>query len=137
MAKKTGKDLAFMVGATPATTTALAVQRGWNYEQTVTEIDATAAGDLVIDREPLRYDYTVEFNGLLEIASPYVLPIAIFATKAAWAAQLDAADDNGIVSGVGLFNRFRIEAVYDGVVAVSGAFVAAGTQSTWDLSPAT
>lgn len=132
MAKRTGKDLAFVLAGT-----AVAVMRGWTYEENDVDVDSTAAGDTYMDRDSLRGDFTVEFNSLLEIASPYVAPTTLRGTKTAFSCEIIAADANGIVSGTAKFSRLRIEAAYDGLVQISGTMVAAGTAPQFDLTPAT
>jgi predicted secreted protein len=132
MAKRTGKDLNFLLGGT-----AIAVARGWTYEENDVDVDTTAAGDAWMDRESLRGDFTVDWNALLEVASPYVLPTTVRGTKTTFSCELIGADVNGIVAGTAKVNRFRIEAAYDGAVQTSGTLNCAGTAPTFDLSPAT
>lgn len=131
MAKLTGADLAFTIA-----TVAVAAMRTWSVEDQDVSVDTTAAGDAVVDTESLRGDYTVEFEALLEIASPYVLAGAVRGTKVAWAAKVVAAHTTGIVSATGRVDRFRIAAAYDGVVALSGTIRASATPLTYDDSPA-
>ena len=133
MAKRTGKDLAFLIAST-----AIAVAREWSLEDEDINVDSTVAGEAIVDRDSLRGDYTVEFMALLEIASPYVIPNTIRGTKVAWAGKILASDAaGGLVSSTGLCTRFRVRVPYDNVVEVSGTIRAAGTALTWDLTPAT
>src|SRR5688500_18957996 len=125
MAKRSGANLAFLVAAT-----AISVPRGWTFTHGVTSIDGTAAGDAVVDRIPLRGDYTVDFRALLEVTTPYVLPTASIGSVVAWSAEIVSGDTNGIVSSTRLFAQFRIEAAYDGAVEISGRIVGAGTALT-------
>src|SRR6478752_71259 len=130
MAKRTGKDLAFLISST-----ALRVQRNWSVEDTDEDVVTTAAGDPVVDRDSLRGDHTVEASGLLEIASPYLIPNTVRGTKTAWAAKIQSADANGIVSGTSKVKRFRISAAYDGVVETAITLEAAAVDLSWDLTP--
>lgn len=132
MAKRTGKDLAFTIGGT-----AIAVARGWSVEDNDVDVETTAAGDATVDRDSLRGDYTVEWDALLEIATPYVLPTTVRGTKVAWAAKIISSDANGLAASTGKVKRFRVEAQYDGAVKTSGTIEAAGTAITYDLTPAT
>lgn len=129
MAKRTGKDLAFTLGGV-----VLKVARGWSVEDNDVDVETTAAGDATVDRDSLRGDYTVEWDALLEIASPYVIPSALRGTKAVWAARVVAGDTNPIANSTGKVKRFRVEAQYDGAVKTSGTIEAAGTALTWTLT---
>jgi hypothetical protein len=130
MAKRTGGNIAFLIA-----TVAVAALRGWSVEDIDVDVDVTAAGDSVMDRESLRGDYTVEGNSLLEVASPYVLPANVRGQKVAWSAEVLASDANGIVSSTGKVGRFRIEGSYDNAIQVSWTINAAGTPLTYDTSP--
>lgn len=130
MAKRTGADLAFTIA-----TVAVSASRSWSVEDQDVAADTTAAGDPMMDSESLRGDYTVEYEALLTVASPYILSGAVRGTKVAWAAKIVAADLNGIVSSTGRVDRFRIAAAYDGVVTIQGTIRAAGTALTYDPSP--
>jgi hypothetical protein len=131
MAKRTGKDLAFLIGAT-----AVLAARGWSVEDNDTDVETTAATDGTVDRDSLRGDYTVEWDTLLVIGTPYVLPTTVRGTKTAWSAKIQAGDTNGLISSTGKVKRFRVEAQYDGAVKVSGSIEAAGTALSFNLSPA-
>jgi hypothetical protein len=129
MAKRTGKDLAFLIGGT-----AIKVARGWSVEDNDVDVETTAAGDATVDRDSLRGDYTVEWDALLEIAAPYVIPSAVRGTKAAWSAKIISGDTNPIASSTGKVKRFRVEAQYDGAVKTSGSIEAAGVALSWVLT---
>lgn len=132
MAKRATGSLAILIGAT-----VVPVSRGWTVEQTSQNVDVTAAGDAVMDRESLRYDFVIDWRALVEVASPYVFPGDVVGTKVAFAAELVSSDVNGIKSGTALVDSFRIEAVYDGAAEISGRLIAGGTALATDLSPAT
>jgi hypothetical protein len=132
MAKRTSGNLAILIGAV-----VIPVGRGWTVEETSVNVDVTAAGDTVMDRENLRKDFTVDWRALLEVASPYVLPADVVGTKVAFSCEIIAADANGIKSGTALVDSFRIEATYDGAVELSGRLIAGGTALATDTSPAT
>jgi hypothetical protein len=131
MAKRTGKDLAVLIGGT-----ALKVPTGWTFEDSDVNTQTTAAGDSYEDRDTLRGDYTVEWTARVEVAVPYVLPTTIRGTIVTWALEIDAADTAGIVSGTGLCTMFRLEASFDGPMATSGRIQAKATAPTYDLTPA-
>ena len=131
MAKRTGADLALTIA-----TVAIAAMRSWSLEDQDVNVDTTAAGDAMVDRESTRGDYTLEWESLLAIATPYVLTGNVRGTKVAWAAKVVAADLNGIVASTGLVDRFRIAAAYDGVVSIQGTIRASATPLTYDTSPA-
>lgn len=116
--------------------------RRWSFEQTDVDVDSTAGGDTVMKRNSLRTDYTLEYEALLEVASPYVLPggtgasTTLVGTSVAWAARVIGSHTNGIAVSTGKIGRFRIEAAYDGMVAISGTINANGTAVTYDTTPA-
>lgn len=132
MARRKGADLAILLGGT-----AIASALGWSLEHTSVNVEGTAAGDAVVDRDHFRDDYTVEFNGRIEIAAPYVLPTNLLGTKAAWAGKLVDDDANGLASSTGLVTMLKIDGQYDRYFEISGRIQAAGTPITYDLSPAT
>ncbi len=132
MAKRTGKDLAFSIGGVT-----VAVMRDWDLETNDVDVESTAAGDATVDRDSLRSDFTVNFNALVEIASPYVLAgQASLGSKVAFVGRIVAADTNGIVAGTAKLSRLRIGGAYDGLFTWAGTLIAAGTALTWDLTPA-
>jgi hypothetical protein len=133
MAKQTGGNLNFIMGAT-----VVAAMRGWTYEETDVDTDSTAAGDTWMDRDSLRGDYTVEADLILtHTAGTYHAPWnGLRGTKAAWSAELQPADTNGLISGVGKYNRVRVHGTHDGMFLVNVLIGAAGTGPTVDLTPA-
>jgi hypothetical protein len=131
MAKRTGKDLAFLIA-----TTAVKCARGWSVEDQDESVDTTCAGDGTVDSDSLRGNYTVEAETLLEIAAPYVIPNAVRGTKVAWGAKIIAGDTNSLVTSTGRVDRFRIEAAYNEAVKAAITIKAAGTALSWNLSPA-
>lgn len=116
--------------------------RRWNFEQNDVDVDATAGGDTVVKANSLRTNYTVEYEALLEVASPVVIPggsgasTTLVGTSVAWIGRLVSSHTNGIVASTGKINRFRIEASHDGMVAISGTIGANGTVVTYDTTPA-
>lgn len=116
--------------------------RRWSFEQTNVDVDSTAGGDTVMKRNSLRTDYTVEYEALMESAAPIVLPggtgasTTLVGSSAAWVARVVGAHTNGIAISTGLIGRFRIEASFDGMIAVSGTIVGNGTAVTYDTTPA-
>jgi hypothetical protein len=116
--------------------------RRWSFEQTDVDVDSTAGGDTVMKRNSLRTDYTVEYEALLFVASPYVLPggtaasTTLVGTEVAWVARVIGAHTNGIAISTGKIGRFRIEASYDGMVAISGTIGGNGVAVTYDTTPA-
>lgn len=137
MADRDGGALAFSIGGV----TVPRVRR-WSFEETDVDVDSTAGGDAVVKANSLRQNYTVEYEALLNVASPYVLPggtgasTTLVGTSVAWVARLVSGDTNGIAASTGKVNRFRIEAAYDQMVAVSGTIGANGTAVTYDTTPA-
>lgn len=132
MARREGGNLAFLIGAV-----LIPVARGWSVRENAVHADSTAAGDPVMHRTNIRKDHTIDFRALLEVAAPYVLPGDVVGTEVAWAAELIAADANGLKSGTGLVDEFNIDTPYDGMVEITGRIICSGTALTTDLSPAT
>ena len=144
MAKRVGATLSFLMATntvtTPTSVVAISVMRGWTYEETDVDVETTAAGDTYVDRDTLRGDFEINFNALLQIASPYVIRGAEATTlrgqKVLFSGKILTADTNGIVSGTAKFDSFRIEGRHDGTFEISGRMRSAGTAPTWNLTPA-
>jgi hypothetical protein len=134
VAKRTGKDLNILIDGT-----AISVSTGWSVEDQDVNVETTAAGDAVVDRESLRGDFTMEWNARVEAVSPYVLPYTVRGTRVAFVCEVIAADAGatGLVGGTGLCTMFRIESAFDQPMGTSGRIQAAGTALTYDMTPAT
>lgn len=138
MADRDGGLLALSIGGTVVPRV-----RRWSFEETDVDVDSTAGGDAVVKANSLRQNYTLEYEALLNAVSTYVLPggtaasTTLVGSSVAWVAKLVSTDTNGIATSTGKINRFRIEAAYDQMVAISGTIGANGTAITYDTTPAT
>src|SRR5687767_7958005 len=97
MAKLTGKDLNLVLGGT-----VVKVMRGWEVEDSSVNVDTTAAGDPVMDRAPIRGDWRLTWNALINVEIPYIIPSNITNTVVAFSAEVVAADANGLAASTGL-----------------------------------
>ena len=129
--RRTGANMAFLINGT-----AVLLVREGEYEEEAIIIDSTAAGDPVEDGEPVRTRFNVRGRGLVQVASPYVIPNTIVGTKSAFALKPLSTDVIGIVSGQALWRRFRLAMAYDQMMTVEFEGQSAGQIATWDLSPA-
>lgn len=128
MARRTGADMALSIGGT-----AVPAMRTAAFDHTGTEIDTTAAGDVWMNREFLRNDYTLEWSALLNIAATYIVPGNQVGTSAAWILKTYSTEAAGIVGSTGLITRFHIDSAYNDVVALSGTILCNGTAAVYDL----
>jgi hypothetical protein len=124
-----GESFAFLIGGS-----AVAVMRTCEFTEESINVDDTASGDLSDGKHHLRKKYTVEAEGELEATSPYAMPSGLTGTTTTWGLKTLSSYSNNIVSGTGLFTRFRIRTAYDQMFTIGVTIESNKTVAVYSLT---
>lgn len=133
MARQTGKAGAASIGALSAI-----ILDSWEYEETSSNVEITAAGDTATERAHLRLDWRVTVRGYLSATPPYAMLAIPVGTEAVVALKILIGDSAPWMTDTGLVVRGRVEHPHDGPTRIEAEIVSSdgSAMPTFDTTPA-
>ncbi len=134
MARLSGKAGAASVGSLTSL-----ILTGWEYEETSSNIEATAAGDLFTERIHLRSDWRATVRALLSATPPYAMVAIPVGQEVSMSLKVLAADSNPLITDTGLCVSGRIVHEHDGATTLEMELQSSDGSAgpTVDTTPAT
>ena len=105
----------------------------WEIEETSTNVEAPAMGDIATERIHLRKDYTGRISGLLATGEPLTAALIPVGTDVAFSLRLLSTSGSPFITDTGLVTRGRITCPVSGPVTLQAEFASSDGSASFNL----